>query len=132
MTKDDPAFLRAFDRQMLRSMVQSLFWAAIVTKRRNGKFTQQQLADSLGVNKSAVSRAFGEPQNWTLDKISDIASALGVDVSITARDRSDGSLYSASGVTPSLPQTIETGHVNSVRVSSMSTSVSSNISRVAA
>jgi transcriptional regulator with XRE-family HTH domain len=97
-TKTDPAFLRAFDRQMLRAKFQSLFWNVISARKKNGKYTLQQLADTLGVNKSAVSRGFSEPQNWTIDKLSDMADALGVELVIEARDKSGDVVYTPVGV----------------------------------
>jgi DNA-binding phage protein len=98
-TKTDPAFLRAFDRQMLRAKFQSLFWNVISARKKKGKYTLQQLADTLGVNKSAVSRGFSEPQNWTIDKLSDMADALGVELVIEARDKAGDVVYTPVGVT---------------------------------
>jgi transcriptional regulator with XRE-family HTH domain len=98
-TKTDPAFLRAFDRQMLRAKFQSLFWNVISARKKKGKYTLQQLADTLGVNKSAVSRGFSEPQNWTIDKLSDMADALGVELVIEARDKAGDVIYTPVGVT---------------------------------
>jgi transcriptional regulator with XRE-family HTH domain len=98
-TKTDPAFLRAFDRQMLRAKFQSLFWNVISARKKNGKYTLQQLADALGVNKSAVSRGFSEPQNWTIDKLSDMADALGVELVIEARDKGANVTYTPVGIT---------------------------------
>lgn len=96
--KTDPAFLRAFDRQMLRAKFQSLFWNVISARKKNGKYTLQQLADTLGVNKSAVSRGFSEPQNWTIDKLSDMADALGVELVIEARDKAGDVIYTPVGI----------------------------------
>ena len=98
-TKTDPAFLRAFDRQMLRAKFQSLFWNVVSARKKNGKYTLQQLADTLGVNKSAVSRGFSEPQNWTIDKLSDMANALGVELAIEARDKAGDVVYTPAGMT---------------------------------
>ena len=97
--KTDPAFLRAFDRQMLRAKFQSLFWNVISARKKNGKYTLQQLADTLGVNKSAVSRGFSEPQNWTIDKLSDMADALGVELVIEPRDKVGDMIYTPVGMT---------------------------------
>lgn len=97
--KNDPAFLKAFDRQMLRAKFQSLFWNVVSARKKNGKYTLQQLADTLGVNKSAVSRGFSEPQNWTIDKLSDMADALGVELVIEARDKVGDVIYTPVGVT---------------------------------
>ena len=97
-TKTDPAFLRAFDRQMLRAKFQSLFWNVVSARKKESKYTLQQLADTLGVNKSAVSRGFSEPQNWTIDKLSDMADALGVELVIEARDKAEDVVYTPVGV----------------------------------
>lgn len=108
--KTDPAFLRAFDRQMLRAKFQSLFWNVVSARKKNGKYTLQQLADTLGVNKSAVSRGFSEPQNWTIDKLSDMAAALGVEIVIEARDKTGDVIYTPMGVT----QPVVTASENSI------------------
>jgi transcriptional regulator with XRE-family HTH domain len=98
-TKTDPAFLRSFDRQMLRSAFQSLFWSVFSDRKRKGKMTQQQFADALGVDKSAVSRSFSIPQNWTIDKLADMAGVLGVELVVEARDAAaSGVVFTASGV----------------------------------
>jgi transcriptional regulator with XRE-family HTH domain len=102
-TKTDPAFLRAFDRQMLRAKFQSLFWNVISARKKKEKYTLQQLADALGVNKSAVSRGFSEPQNWTIDKLSDIADALGVELIIEARDKAGDVIYTPLELVPLKP-----------------------------
>jgi predicted XRE-type DNA-binding protein len=98
-TKSDPAFLRSFDRQMLRSAFQSLFWSIFSDRKRKGKMTQQQFADALGVDKSAVSRSFSIPQNWTIDKLADMAGVLGVELVVEARDAAaSGVVFTANGV----------------------------------
>jgi DNA-binding phage protein len=97
-TRTDPAFLRSYDRQILRAKVQSMFWGVIEARKRAGRFTLQQLADTLGVNKSTVSRGFSEPQNWTIDKVSDMAAALGVDLMVEARDIASGAVYAPEGM----------------------------------
>lgn len=90
-------FERAFSRGMLRSMFQSLFWAVIQFKKSKGKFTQQQIADALGIDKSGVSRSLAYPSNWTIDKMSDISEALGVDIVVEARDRATGAVITTIG-----------------------------------
>jgi DNA-binding phage protein len=88
---------RLFNRQMLRSAFQSLFWHVLITRKRETGFTLKVLADKLGINKSYVSRSFSSPPNWQIDKISDIAEAMGVDLIIQAKDRKSGKIYTASG-----------------------------------
>src|SRR5438477_1451825 len=93
---------RTFDRLSLRSEFQSLFWNVLLTRKRQTKFTFKALADALGINKSYVSRSFSSPPNWQIDRISDMADALGVDLVVEARDRKTHAIYTASGVrTPS-------------------------------
>lgn len=91
----DPA--REFRRQMLRSSFQSLFWAVLVARKRRSKFTLKALADKLGINKSYVTRSFSSPPNWQIDKMSDMADALGVDLVIEARDRATGEIFTPHG-----------------------------------
>lgn len=94
-SRQSKKFIRVYDRQMLRSAFLTLF-ASIVEKRRATKrFTLQQMADSLGIHKSAVSRWFASPPNWTIDSLADIADALEVDLIVHARDRTDGSVLDA-------------------------------------
>jgi transcriptional regulator with XRE-family HTH domain len=91
-SKDE--ILKDYDRSMLRSAFVSLFWNVMKAK----KISQQQLADEIGVHKSAPSRWFsGERPNWEVNTIADIASVLGLDVEVRAVDRSTGVVYSAYG-----------------------------------
>jgi transcriptional regulator with XRE-family HTH domain len=115
-TKTDPAFLRSFDRQMLRSAFQSLFWSVFSDRKRKGKMTQQQFADALGVDKSAVSRSFSIPQNWTIDKLADMARVLGVELVVEARDvAASGVVFTANGVREVVPAVTTNAHVHVFR-----------------
>jgi hypothetical protein len=90
---------RLYDRQVLRSAFQSLFWNVVISRKRQAKFTLKALADALGTNKSYVSRCFAAPPNWQIDKLADMADALDVDLVIEARDRKlKGVVYTPSGV----------------------------------
>ena len=90
--------VRAYDRAMLRAQFASLFWAAIMEKRKSGKFTLASLAKALGKNKGEVSRWFsGEAPNWTMGTVAEIAYALDLQIHVEARDRSTGMILTASG-----------------------------------
>jgi hypothetical protein len=90
---------REYDRGLLRSKLVSLFWAVITERKKEpGGFPLQRLADNLPADKAQVSRWFNGLPNWETDTIADIGSVLGVDIQITARDRRNGRIYSASGV----------------------------------
>lgn len=91
-------FLREFSQQMLRSMVQSVFVSVFNGRRKKNKLTQSELAKKMGVNRSIISRDLAVPPNWTVDKISDMAEALNVDIEIIARDRETGECHTARGV----------------------------------
>lgn len=108
MSTNETERLRRFDREMMRSMFVSLFAAVIQGKKKNGKYTLQMLADSLGgANKKfEVSRWFRGSPNWTLNTISDIAGALDVEISIEARDRHSGRIYTPSGNKVSIANTV--------------------------
>lgn len=97
--KVDPNTERDYRRAMLRSAFASLFWSAIVEKRKKGRFTLQALADALGRDKSAISRWFSSSKtpNWRVDTISDIADALDIEVQLRARDRGNREIYTPSG-----------------------------------
>jgi len=104
---------RLFDRMMLRSALQSLFWVVLLARKREEKLTRKGLADRLGVHKSFASRAFSRPANWKIDKIADLSDALGVDLMLEARDRKTGVIYTPSGVrvtatTSSPPEAVKT------------------------
>src|SRR5437879_6067948 len=91
---------RTYQRQVLRSAFQSLFWNVLLTRKRQFGFTFKALADALSTNKSYVSRSFSTPPNWQIDKIADMAEALGVDVIVEARDRKSGVIYTVNSVRP--------------------------------
>lgn len=89
---------REYDRLMLRSAFQSLFWSVLLSRKRTEGLTRKGLADRLGVHKSFVTRSFSAPPNWQIDKVSDIADALGVELILEARDRVTGVIHTPSGV----------------------------------
>ena len=90
--------VRAYDRAMLRAQFASLFWAAILERRKAGKFTLAALAKALGKNKGEVSRWFsGDAPNWTIGTVAEIAHALDLEIHLEARDRSTGMTLTASG-----------------------------------
>lgn len=92
----DPATL--YSRMMLRSTFQSMFWNVLLARKRETKFTLKALADKLGINKSYISRSFTNPPNWQIDKMSDMAEALGVELIVQARDRVNGVIYTPTGI----------------------------------
>lgn len=95
MTKKE-RLLREYEREMLRSAFASVLWNVISHKRRDG-MTLKALADKLRVHKSAVSRWFsGASPNWEINTIADIASAIDVELRLTAIDRQTGRVYSES------------------------------------
>jgi transcriptional regulator with XRE-family HTH domain len=89
--------IRAFERGMLRSEVMSLFWAVISDRRERMGFKLQSLADTLGIDKSGVSRWFSSRPNWRLNTVADIAYALNLELRITAIDCETGTVFSPSG-----------------------------------
>jgi hypothetical protein len=98
-SKSSPSIADRFDREMLRSAFVSLFWNIISFKRDREGFTFSMLAAKIGVNKSEPTRWFsGERPNWTVNTISDIATALDVEIDIRARDRKTGAAFAAHGM----------------------------------
>jgi hypothetical protein len=96
----NPKRLQDYRRQMLRSAFVSLFWSIIQYRRKTGKLKLQDIADSLGRDKSVVSRWFSpDPPNWTVDTIADISGALNIDLRVEAVERSTGLVFSPSGLT---------------------------------
>ncbi len=92
-------FERDLDRGFLRSAFLSLFWAVFSAKKKEEKLTLTQLADTLGVNKSVVSRWFSGDPNWRINTISDIANSLDIEIRVTAMDRATGRVFTPSGET---------------------------------
>ena len=81
---------QAYRRAMLRSAYQSLFWSIILKRKQQTGFTLKALADKLAINKSYISRSFSRPPNWQIDKLSDMADALDIELTVEARDKRDG------------------------------------------
>jgi transcriptional regulator with XRE-family HTH domain len=98
-TKTDDKHMREYRRQMLRGEFRSLFWAMFSERKRKHKLTLQAFADRLGIGKSSLSRGFNEPQNWTIDKMADMADSLGFDLVVEARDRESQAVVTPSGTT---------------------------------
>jgi hypothetical protein len=98
-TKTDDKHMREYRRQMLRGEFRSLFWAIYSERKRKNKLTLQAFADRLGIGRSSLSRGFNEPQNWTIDKMGDMADALGFDLIVEARDRESQAVFVPSGKT---------------------------------
>jgi transcriptional regulator with XRE-family HTH domain len=96
-TKTDDTHMREYRRQMLRGEFRSLFWVMFSERKRSKRFTLQAFADKLGIGKSSLSRGFNEPQNWTIDKMADMADALGVELVVEARDVQSGAIYTPIG-----------------------------------
>jgi transcriptional regulator with XRE-family HTH domain len=107
--KSDPKFLRAYDREMLRSAFVSLFWAVITERRKKRGYTLVQLAKQLGTNKAEVSRWFRGQPNWTVGTIANIANALDVDLRVQAIDRFSGQIFTPAGVQASTPSRVSEG-----------------------
>lgn len=103
--------LTEYDRGMVRSAFVSLFWSIVCHKKERHGFTLKTLADKIGINKSSPSRWFsGGRPNWSLNTISDIANALDVDLSIEARDRKTGMVFTPVGIKSDRTPTTENRH----------------------
>lgn len=86
-----------YRRNLLRAEFQSLFWAAFLEKKRKSGLKLSELAERLGIHKSYVSRSFSSPPNWQVDKISDFADALDLQLEVRAIDRSNGQIFTPQG-----------------------------------
>lgn len=91
------AFERDYARAMLRSAVVSLFWAVISSRKQKDGMTLSNIAERLGINKSAVSRWFSGSPNWELNTISDLAEALEIELQVFAVERKSGRRFSPVG-----------------------------------
>ena len=104
---------------MLRSAFQSLFWSVLLARKRAEGLTRKGLADRLGIHKSFVTRSFSAPPNWQIDKVSDMAEALGVDLIVEARDRATGVIYTPSGIRQPATTGSSTDQVQRISTESM-------------
>jgi len=90
--------VREYDRLVMRARFASLFWVAIMEKRKHGKYPLSELAKALGKSKGEVSRWFsGNAPNWTVGTIAEVAYALDLEIRIEARDRTTGMILTESG-----------------------------------
>jgi transcriptional regulator with XRE-family HTH domain len=96
--RNDPKYMRAYARGMLRSAFVSLFWGIISELKKRKGFTLQSLANTLGTNKGEVSRWFNGDPNWTINTIANIADALNVEIRVQAVDRITGEIYTSAGL----------------------------------
>ncbi len=78
--------LIAYDQQMLRSNFVILFWRAFEKRRDEDGYSLTQLAQDLGKDKSVISRWFKGDPNWTVDTIAEIASVMGLELCVDARE----------------------------------------------
>jgi transcriptional regulator with XRE-family HTH domain len=97
MTHDERKMIQEYDRDLLRSAFEGVFWS-VVEKRRAAGMTFQDIADAAGRDKTTVSKWFNDDQkNWTIETLADIAGALDVELVIRARERKDGTMHTPSG-----------------------------------
>lgn len=95
-TTDNSELMRDYDREMLRSSVVTMFYSALQRKKERG-YTSQEMADTLGIHKSSVSRWFSGPlPNWELNTVSDIAFAMNLDLHVSACDRESGEVFKSA------------------------------------
>ncbi|QDG94029.1 helix-turn-helix domain-containing protein [Rhizobium rhizogenes] len=107
MSKSDK-IAKEYKREMLKSAFVSLFWSVISERKKNGG-SMKDLADKLGINKSAVSRWFsGRNPNWEVSTVADIADALNLDIRIEAVDRSTGHVFTCFGEIKSVGVSLKT------------------------
>lgn len=96
--KSDPRLEAGYERGMLRSAFVSLFWSVISErKKRSGGYTLQALAQAVGSTKHEVSRWFNGDPNWTINTIANIARALELDITIQAREKATGRVFTPAG-----------------------------------
>lgn len=96
--RTDPKFESAYKRATLRAAFVSLFWAVISERKKRGGFTLQALAKAIGSTKHEVSRWFNGDPNWTINTVANIAHALDLELTIQARERTTGLIFTPAGV----------------------------------
>ncbi len=120
---------KAFTR--LISAIHRELAAALEGEGRARNLTQSDLANTLGVNKSAISRRLSGTSNLTLKSISDLAWALGHDVDfrlVSRRQKMAGANYPIA-TAPEGPMVISstTGHTASAPLALSSPQVTRKI-----
>lgn len=93
-----PEETREFNRRLLRSSFVSIFWNAITARKRAKGYKLQDLAHSLGRDKSVVSKWFSSEPNWTIDTIADIGAALDLKIKVYAVDEEGGNIITPSEI----------------------------------
>jgi ribosome-binding protein aMBF1 (putative translation factor) len=128
-TSDDGKLLmKEVDRELLRSSLVSIFYDVFSARKKHSGLTYKELAESLKVNKSQVSRWFSSLPNWELNTVSDIANALDVELVIEAIDRQSGTVYSKAGSTHSAQITSSGQQCSGVPLGALSASFDSRYS----
>lgn len=89
-----------YNRGVLRGAFGSLFMLALKKERKARKLPLAELARSLGVHRSVVSKWFGGEPNWGIDTMADLALALDIELIVKARSRKTGEIYTPYGVEP--------------------------------
>jgi predicted XRE-type DNA-binding protein len=59
---------------------------AVFIEKRRRKLTQQQIATSIGVNRSVINRQIMGTENLTISRVAELAWAIGWDVEVIFRD----------------------------------------------
>ncbi len=89
---------REHDRDFIKSMFQSAFWAVIQSRRADGAYKLNELAAAMGQHKSTVSRWFMDPApNWHVATMADMARALGVTIEVRLIDNKTGDVFAPHG-----------------------------------
>ena len=95
--KNDPKFVRAYERGMLRSAFASVIWGALALRKKTEALTFKEFAKRVGASKHEVSRWFNGDPNWTINTIANIAHALDLELRIEAFDRKTGRAFARTG-----------------------------------
>ena len=121
---------KAFTR--LISAIHRELAAALEREGRARNLTQSDVANTLGVNKSAISRRLSGTSNLTLKSISDLAWALGHDVNfrlVSRRQKIAGANYPiATASAAPIVTSSTTEHAASASVAQRSTQITTGIS----
>lgn len=91
MTQYDPYndFDRTLNAEMLQTQIFGAYFSAIEFRKSNVNLTNVEIARRSGWSRSHITKIMARPQNWTIETISRMATALDLEFTFVLVDRTD-------------------------------------------
>jgi DNA-binding phage protein len=80
---------RAFNVEVLQSQIFGAFYSALEYRKNHANLTNVEIARRSGWSRSAVTKTMAKPQNWTIETIAKMATALDVAFEFKLVDRTN-------------------------------------------